>query len=67
MLPADDVGGNVTGDDEEAVTCEVDNHTGSLMEAKQDNQSRCCLLSNLFTWMEKCVLNILKLIYYYAL
>lgn len=49
MLPADGVGGNITGDDEEAVahsvcseskTCEVENHTGPLMDAKQINQSR---------------------------
>ncbi|KAK7288600.1 hypothetical protein RIF29_02066 [Crotalaria pallida] len=40
MLPADGIEGNVTGDDEEAVTYEVENHTGSLMDAKQDNQSR---------------------------
>ncbi|CAL0335109.1 unnamed protein product [Lupinus luteus] len=33
-------GGNVTRSDEEAVTCEVENHIGSLMDAKQDNQSR---------------------------
>ena len=73
MLPADSVGGNITGDDEEAVvhnvccsknpTCEVENHTGSLMDAKQVNQSRYYLLSNSFTWMERCVLSILKLVY----
>lgn len=49
MLPADGVGGNITGEDEEAVvhsvcseslTCEVENHTGPLMDAKQINQSR---------------------------
>ncbi|KAL9319792.1 hypothetical protein ACSQ67_011631 [Phaseolus vulgaris] len=49
MLPADGVGENITGDDEEAVahnvspeslTCEVENHTKPLMDAKQVNQSR---------------------------
>ncbi|RDX68137.1 Polyadenylate-binding protein-interacting protein 3 [Mucuna pruriens] len=49
MLPADGVGGNITGDDEEAVvnnvcseslTCEVENHIGPLMDAEQVNQSR---------------------------
>ncbi|KAK7305097.1 hypothetical protein VNO77_42997 [Canavalia gladiata] len=49
MLPADGIGGNITGDDEEAAlhnvcsesrTCEVENHTGPLMDAKQVNQSR---------------------------
>ncbi|KAK7333520.1 hypothetical protein VNO80_30295 [Phaseolus coccineus] len=49
MLPADRVGENITGDDEEAVahnvspeslTCEVENHTKPLMDAKQVNQSR---------------------------
>ncbi|XP_019415578.1 PREDICTED: uncharacterized protein LOC109327049 isoform X2 [Lupinus angustifolius] len=33
-------GGNVSRYDEEAVTCEVENHIGSLVDAKQDNQSR---------------------------
>ncbi|TKY46868.1 Polyadenylate-binding protein-interacting protein 4 [Spatholobus suberectus] len=49
ILPADGVGGNITGDDEEAVvhnvcseslTCEVENHTEPLMGVKQINQSR---------------------------
>ncbi|KAH1239521.1 Polyadenylate-binding protein-interacting protein 4 [Glycine max] len=49
IFPADGVGGNITGDDEEAathnvcsesLTCEVENHTGPLMGAKQVNQLR---------------------------
>ncbi|XP_014626343.1 ataxin-2 homolog isoform X1 [Glycine max] len=49
MLHADVVGGNITGGDEEAVahnvcseslTCEVENHTGPLMDTKQVNHSR---------------------------
>ncbi|KAL2322642.1 hypothetical protein Fmac_027021 [Flemingia macrophylla] len=50
MLPADDVGGNTTGDDEEeaavhnvcseSITCEVKNDTGPLMDEKQSNQPR---------------------------
>ncbi|XP_027342548.1 uncharacterized protein LOC113855208 isoform X2 [Abrus precatorius] len=49
MLPSDGISGNITGHDEEAIvhnvcseslTCEVDNHTRSLMDAKQTNQSR---------------------------
>ncbi|XP_047150778.1 uncharacterized protein LOC124822769 isoform X1 [Vigna umbellata] len=49
MLPADGVGENITGDDEDAdahnvssesLTCEVENHTKPLMDAKQVNQSR---------------------------
>ncbi|CAJ1964151.1 unnamed protein product [Sphenostylis stenocarpa] len=49
MLPADGVVENITGDDEEAVahnvcseslTCELENHTEPLVDAKQVNQSR---------------------------
>ncbi|KAK7278008.1 hypothetical protein RJT34_23029 [Clitoria ternatea] len=49
MLPAEGIGGNITGDNEEAVahnvcseslTCDTENHTGPLVDAKQINQSR---------------------------
>lgn len=55
MLPADGVGENITGDDEDAdahnvssesLTCEVENHTKPLMDAKQVNQSRYYGISN---------------------
>lgn len=55
-LPADGVGGNITGDYEEAVTHEVCSAESRSIDAEQVNQSRYCL-SNSFKWMEMCVMH----------